>query len=155
MHELVGNLLSSVRRIVTDLRPEVLDALGLAAALEWQAAEFGRRTGIACSVALPAEAVPAGPERATALFRICQEALSNVARHSGAKRVRIELQRDAPFLVMRVADDGRGITPEEQRAPSALGLLGMRERAAMLGGTARIEGVAGRGTTVTVRLPEK
>jgi PAS domain S-box-containing protein len=153
MQELVGNLLSSVRRIVTELRPEVLDALGLEAALEWQASEFSRRTGIACSVSLPGGPVQAGPERATALFRICQEALSNAARHSGAKHVRVELRREGPSLAMSIADDGRGITPEEALAPASLGLLGMRERAGMLGGSALIEGAPGRGTTVTVRLP--
>jgi PAS domain S-box-containing protein len=153
MRELVGGLLSSVRRIVTELRPEVLDALGLEAALEWQAAEFSRRTGIACSVALPGGAVQAAPERATALFRICQEALSNAARHSGAARVRIELRREDASLVMTVSDDGSGIAPERLASPESLGLIGMRERAAMLGGDARVEGAPGRGTMVTVRLP--
>jgi PAS domain S-box-containing protein len=153
MHELVGSLLSSVRRIVTELRPEVLDTLGLEAALEWQAAEFSRRTGIGCRVALPGGPVQAAPERATALFRICQEALSNVARHSGAGRVQVELWRDGASLVMSIADNGRGITPEEEGAPGSLGLLGMRERAAMLGGTAHVAAVPGGGTTVTVRLP--
>jgi len=153
MQDLVASLLSDVRRIVTELRPEVLDTLGLAAALEWQAAEFCRRTGIECSVALPGGAVQADAERATVLFRIFQEALSNVARHSGARRVQIELRRDGAFLEMRVADDGRGITQAEERASGSLGLLGMRERAAMLGGSTVISGAAGNGTTVTVRLP--
>jgi len=153
MQELVSNVLSSVRRIVTELRPEVLDTLGLAAALEWQAAEFGRRTGIACTVSLPGGAVEAGAERSTVLFRICQEALSNVARHAGAGRLQVELRRDGPFLEMSIADNGRGITQGEERASACLGLLGMRERAAMVGGTMDIVGAPGRGTTVTVRLP--
>jgi PAS domain S-box-containing protein len=152
MQQLVGSLLSAVRRIVTDLRPEVLDTLGLEAALEWQASDFSRRTGIACSVTFPGGAVQAGPERAIALFRICQEALSNVARHSGAARVRVELRREDRSLVMSIADDGGGITPEQRESAASLGLLGMRERAAMLGGTVQVEGASGRGTTVTVRL---
>ena len=152
MEELVGQLLTSVRRIVTELRPEVLDTLGLTAAIEWQGEDFSRRTGIACTLALPGGAVETGMERATALFRIFQEALSNVGRHSGASQVQVELRRDGAFVEMRVTDNGRGFVPEE--APSAsLGLRGMRERAAMLGGSAIISGVPGEGTTVTVRLP--
>jgi signal transduction histidine kinase len=131
----------------------VLDTLGLTAALEWQAAEFSRRTGIACTLALPVGAVEASAERAAALFRIAQEALSNVARHSGARSVEIELRRDGASLEMRIADDGRGISPQAG-ATVTLGLRGMRERAAMLGGTATIAGAPGKGTTVTVRLPE-
>ena len=152
MEELVGGLLTSVRRIVTELRPEVLDTLGLTAAIEWQAEDFGRRTGIACTLALPGGAVETGMERSTALFRIFQEALSNVARHSGATQVQVELRRDGAFLEMRVADNGRGFAPEEAPTTS-LGLRGMRERAAMLGGSAIVSSAQGRGTTVTVRLP--
>ncbi|HEX2199339.1 MAG TPA: PAS domain-containing protein [Burkholderiales bacterium] len=153
IEELVGRLIDSVRRIVTELRPEVLDSLGLAAALEWQAEEFSRRTGIACTLSLPGGAVEVGPERATALFRISQEALSNAARHSGADLVEIELRRDGAFLEMRIADDGRGIAPQAGETVT-FGLRGMRERAAMLGGSATIAGAPGKGTTVTVRLPE-
>ena len=146
-------MLASLRRIVTELRPEVLDTLGLAAALDWQAAEFARRTGIACQVSLPGGAVAADAERSTALFRIFQEALTNVARHAGAGRVEVELRREGALLEMTVADNGRGITQAEERASTSLGLLGLRERAAMLGGTVTIAGAPGEGTTITVRLP--
>lgn len=150
---LVTGMLASLRRIVTELRPEVLDTLGLAAALDWQAAEFARRTGIECRVCLPGGAVAADAERSTALFRIVQEALTNAARHAGADRVEVKLRREGAFLEMTVADNGRGITQAEAYASTSLGLLGLRERAAMLGGTAAIAGAPGEGTTITVRLP--
>lgn len=153
MQELVRRLIASVRRIATDLRPEVLDALGIAVALEWQAAEFSRRTGIGCQVRLSHPSLQLDAERSTALFRIFQEALSNVARHSGATRVIAQLRRTPEAVVLAVADNGRGIVPAGQPERPALGLLGMRERAAILGGELRIEGLPGRGTTVTVRLP--
>jgi len=155
MRELVTTMLESVRRIAADLRPEALDTLGLAGALEWQAAEFARRTGIDCTVSAPQSVVDLDPERATALFRIFQEALTNVARHANARRVEVSLRCDESFVELRIADDGRGITPSEAVAPTSLGLLGMQERTAMLGGTMAIEGKADAGTVLTVRLPAK
>ena len=150
----VKGALASVRRIATELRPDVLDSLGLAAALEWQAAEFTHRTGIACSVALPPGPQEVDAARATALFRICQEALTNAARHSGATRVRIELRRAGAAIELAVADDGRGMALDgEQGVALSLGILGMRERAAVLGGEVVIDSAPGRGTTVTARLP--
>lgn len=154
MQKLVTRALGSVRRIATELRPEVLDTLGLAAALEWQAAEFTRHTGILCAVSLPDGAVEVAAERATALFRIFQEALTNVARHSGARAVHAELRNSGGKVQLTVADDGRGMPPQAaQGAVTSLGLLGMRERAAMLGGEARLASTPGGGTTITVRLP--
>jgi PAS domain S-box-containing protein len=153
MQEQVKGALASVRRIATELRPGVLDSLGLAAALEWQAAEFSQRTGIACTVALPAS-VDADAERATALFRICQEALTNVVRHAAASRVQVELREDDGRLELSVADDGRGMALDGKPGIGvSLGMLGMRERAAALGGEVRFTSAPGRGTTVTVRLP--
>ncbi len=154
MQKLVSTALASVRRIATELRPDVLDALGLAAALEWQAAEFARHTGILCAVSLPGTAIEVAPERATALFRIFQETLTNVARHSGARAVHAQLTGSAGIVELTVADDGRGMPPEAARGGVAsLGLLGMRERAAMLGGETQVASSPGRGTTVKVRLP--
>jgi hypothetical protein len=153
MQAVVDTVLAAVRRIATELRPDVLDALGLAAALEWQAAEFASRTGIACRVSVPQPWVERDAERSTALFRIFQEALTNVARHSGATRVTAELRRDGGMLELTVADDGSGFVEADERASSSLGLLGMRERAAMLGGETTIASAPGGGTTVTVRLP--
>jgi PAS domain S-box-containing protein len=154
MQKFVTTALASVRRIATELRPDVLDALGLAAALEWQAAEFTRHTGIRCEVSLPSVAMDVASERATALFRIFQETLTNVARHSGACGVRARLELSAGIVELTVADDGRGMQPEAARGGiGSLGLLGMRERAAMLGGEMRVASAPGKGTTVTVRLP--
>lgn len=154
MQKVVTTVLVSVRRIATDMRPEVLDTLGLAAALEWQAAEFTRHTGILCAVSLPSQTIDVAPERATALFRIFQETLTNVARHSGARAVHAQLTHSAGTVELKVADDGRGMPAGAARGGlSSLGLLGMRERAAMLGGEARVASTPGRGTTVTVRFP--
>lgn len=154
MQRVVATALASVRRMATELRPEVLDTLGLPAALEWQATEFTRHTGIECAVSLPEADVDVAPERATALFRIFQEALTNVARHSGARAVHANLRTSAGVVELTVADDGRGMPSDAARGGiGSLGLLGMRERAAMLGGETRVASTPGRGTTVTVRLP--
>ena len=153
MQVVVDGVLASVRRIATELRPDVLDALGLAAALEWQATEFASRTGIACQVSVPQPSIELDAERSTALFRIFQEALTNVARHSGARRVTAGLRQEGGMLELSVADNGRGFTEHDERASPSLGLLGMRERAAMLGGETTVTSAPGRGTVVTVRLP--
>src|SRR6185369_4339995 len=92
-------------------------------------------------------------ERTTALFRICQEALTNVARYAQATDVHIELDSDAPQITLRISDNGRGITDEEMKAINSFGLIGMRERARLLGGTFEIKGAAGKGTALTVRIP--
>lgn len=145
--------LGVVRRIAADLRPAVLDAFGLPEAIEWAARQFESRTRIPCSLEL--DPLPASPDdrRVTALFRIFQEILSNVARHAGASSVRVSLTATAESAVLSVADDGRGITAAEAADPLSMGLLGMRERAMEHGGAVAIEGVAGAGTTVTVTLP--
>jgi PAS domain S-box-containing protein len=142
-----------VRRIVTELRPSVLDQLGLADAIEWQAQDFAARTGLAldlqidCRCDLPPDAM------ASAVFRILQEALTNVAKHANATRVRVALRTDAGTLSLDVSDDGRGITREEQRGSHSLGLLGLRERARAWGGALTISGDGSSGTTVALRLP--
>jgi signal transduction histidine kinase len=149
--ELVDRTIGTVRRIATELRPGVLDELGLQAAIEWQAAEFTHRTGIATSLDLDLPEPPGG-QTAVALFRILQEALTNVARHSRASRVTIELRREGDVLHLGVADDGRGAKRGALAAGRSLGILGMRERAAVLGGSAQVRS-GPRGTTVVVRLP--
>jgi two-component system, NarL family, sensor histidine kinase UhpB len=123
------------------------------AALEWAAEEFQARTGIQCQVGLPETDLAVDPESATALFRIFQEAVTNVARHAGATQVSIGLCRQSDYLSLDVRDNGCGIGEEQQASSGSLGILGMRERAAQLGGECMIAGVAGRGTTVQVRLP--
>jgi PAS domain S-box-containing protein len=141
----------TVRRISTDLRPSVLDHFGLVAALENQASDFERRTGIRCRCKFPKEIKLAG-DLSTTIFRICQEALTNVARHSGAKDVEIAMEQDGPDITFRVEDNGCGASEAALNASGSLGLLSMMERARMANGTARIEGRQGRGTRVVARF---
>jgi signal transduction histidine kinase len=153
MFKLIDDTIQSVRKIATLLRPEVLDQLGLAAAVGWQARDFQMRTGIRCKVSLPAEPVAAGPELSTAAFRIFQELLTNVARHAQATRVEVSLGAEAGRLVLEVRDNGKGISEVEMTGAKSLGLLGMRERAMAFGGTVEFAGAGGKGTRVTVVLP--
>jgi signal transduction histidine kinase len=150
---LIDHAIDTVRRVSTELRPGLLDDLGLAAAIEWQAEEFAQRTGIGIDLHLSKEAVVLESDVVTALFRIFQETLTNVARHARASQVRVELDVGPDQVMLRVRDDGRGITERELSSSEALGLLGMRERAHALGGEVAFEGVPSRSTTVTVRIP--
>lgn len=155
--ELADRIIQSVRRISTELRPGILD-LGLAAALEWQAQEFETRTGIQCKVRLLTQEVFA-PDVSTALFRILQETLTNVARHAKATRVEVVTQKQRDRLVLRIRDNGRGFNQADPALLKSPGLLGMRERAAMLGGEVSISSAPGKGTSVTawiaLRPPEE
>jgi two-component system sensor histidine kinase UhpB len=153
MVQRVDGTMDSVRRIATDLRPSILDHLGLVAAIEWQAQDFERRTGVTTSFRASAPDVALDEVRATAVFRMLQETLTNVARHAGATRVDIELTVGALDLALDVRDDGRGITPAEIAAGRSLGLVGLRERAIACGGLLSIRGTPGRGTHVAVRVP--
>lgn len=149
--QLADSIIQSIRRISTELRPAVLD-LGLAAAVEWQVQEFQARSGIQCKVRLLTGEVVAS-NASTALFRIFQETLTNVARHAKATRAEVVLQKQGDRLVLLIHDNGRGF---DQAAPSlskSLGLLGMRERAAILGGRVNISSAPGKGTTVTAWIP--
>jgi signal transduction histidine kinase len=143
----------AVRRLSTELRPAILDSLGLIPAIEWMAQEFEKRTGVQCEFVAHDEELNVDRERTTALFRICQEALTNVTRYAQATAVHIELDSDEERITLRISDNGRGITETEQRATDSFGLLGMRERARLLGGTFEIRGEKGKGTTLTVRIP--
>jgi signal transduction histidine kinase len=145
---------TSVQRISSELRPSVLDDLGLLAAIEAEASRFEQRTGIECELSLPEETDLRieGPA-VTAIYRIVQEALTNVSRHANATRVELRLRQRREELLLEIRDDGRGITGEEVRDPFSLGLIGIRERADLAGGTVHIEGVSGRGTIVSVRIP--
>jgi len=145
--------IQTVRAIATALRPSVLDELGLAAALDWQTRDFEKRTGIRCKWSMPPVPIPIGPDQATAIFRIYQEILTNVARHAQASHTRIYLGISAGWLVLEVCDNGRGIPESSLANRNSLGLLGMRERAAQWGGDISILGAEGMGTTVRVRLP--
>lgn len=149
----IDNLIQAVRRISTELRPSVLDDLGLAAALEWQTHEFQSRTGLQCRIALKVRQPVNDQELNTAFFRIFQETLTNVMRHAHATKVEVRLAEDGGRLVLEVKDNGRGITESQMASSRSIGLLGMRERAALLGGELHIRGAPGKGTAVTVRIP--
>jgi PAS domain S-box-containing protein len=152
MEQVLHETLQTVRRIISSLRPPVLDELGLADAIQWQAMEFARRVGIRCEVV--AEAVdPLSDEIATCVFRIFQEILTNVARHAQATRVNVKLERTNRQLCLCVSDNGRGFTQSESAHGKSFGLLGMRERAWALGGTVEIDAAPGQGTTVSLELP--
>jgi PAS domain S-box-containing protein len=153
MPELVDSIISTVRKIATELRPGVLDDLGLEAAIEWQIQDFQSRTGIKCAFASNLKDIPLDRERATAVFRIFQETLTNIVRHAQATRVNIRLERRGSELVLEVQDDGRGMSGRDRSGGKSLGLLGMRERAMMLDGVVRIVGRRGKGTTVGLHLP--
>ena len=145
--------LDTARRISRQLRPSVLDVLGLRAGIEWQLEEFLARTKIATELVAPEDLGEVSEAVSIALFRILQEALTNVMRHAAATRVTVRLEREADALVMEVADDGRGFEQPDRPYPVSLGLLGMRERAATLGGLTIVKSEPGRGTTVHVKLP--
>jgi PAS domain S-box-containing protein len=156
MVESVGGTIDRVRKISAELRPGVLDELGLVAALEGHAREFASRTGIRCRVQSYLSDESHDPNDAIALFRIVQESLTNIARYAGAKEAEIRIRGGGGNpLVVEVRDDGRGITEDEVLSDLSLGILGMRERAHAAGGTLEITGVPGRGTTVTVRVPSR
>jgi two-component system sensor histidine kinase UhpB len=151
--ELVDATIASVQKIAADLRPGALDTLGLAAAIQHEAVRFQSRTGIATRVHVP-EPPPLVPApAATAVFRILQEALTNVARHAGGTEVTIDLRQEGERLQLQVCDNGRGLRPPELEDPKSLGLLGMRERATLLGGEMDFACGPGGGTVVTLRLP--
>jgi len=153
MSDLIDSTIQIVRRVATELRPGLLDDLGLAAAMEWQAEEFTERTGIDCDLYLGDEEIVLDRDLATAIFRIFQETLTNVARHAEATEVHVELEDTPGELVLIVRDNGKGITESQASHPRSLGLIGMRERARSWGGEVAFQGVPGRGTTVTVRIP--
>ncbi len=153
MVEHIDMTIQSVQRIVTELRPAVLDDLGLVAAIEWQTQDFQRRTGIACACTVGQEDIRVDSERATAVFRICQEALTNVARHARASSVSVRLEERNGQIVLDVRDNGQGIPEYKLSDPQSLGLLGMRERAGLFGGQVTVSGQPGEGTTITLHLP--
>jgi signal transduction histidine kinase len=149
----IDETIQIIRRIATELRPGVLDTVGLIAALEWQAQQFEKQTGIRCRVQSSVRETLWDQDLNTAFFRIFQETLTNVIRHANASQVAVRFAETDDWLVLMVKDDGRGISEAEIRNTKSIGLLGMRERAALLGGEVRLRGEPGRGTTVTVRIP--
>ena len=152
---MVDETIHNVRRISSELRPAILDDLGLVDALEWHAEEFEKRTGITCTLKAPRRRFEVGPDLGIALFRVCQEALTNVARHASASAVAIVLARTRYHVLLVVRDDGTGIPPAALTNVKSLGLLGMRERARAFGGEVVIQGASGQGTVVRVKIPRR
>ncbi|MGA2049821.1 MAG: PAS domain S-box protein [Terracidiphilus sp.] len=152
--QLINDGVKAVRTICSGLRPGVLDDLGLAAAIEWQASEFTSRNGVLCQVSVPPVDLHLDGDRATATFRIFQECLTNVIRHAQAKTVRVALCEENENIVLVVEDDGIGFSESNlSESLGSLGLLGMKERAQFCGGEVKISSSPGNGTTVTVRVP--
>lgn len=149
----MDDVMIAVRRIVTELRPSVLDQLGLADAIEWQAQDFARRTGLTLDLDIQCEVPQPQGAVASAVFRMLQEALTNVAKHASATNVQVALHIDENSLALGVSDNGRGITRNEMRGSHSLGLLGLRERAIAWGGSVTISGDRKSGTTVALLLP--
>jgi two-component system sensor histidine kinase UhpB len=149
--DLVDRTIEAVHRISLDLRPSTLD-LGIVAALEWQAREFEKQFGIPCLLRSVDGDVALDPDGAAALFRIFQEALTNIAKHAGATRVTVSLRRQRQHLTLSICDNGRGITPADRLKPHSFGLRGMHERARALGGTLSLSPAPGGGTVVTVKV---
>jgi PAS domain S-box-containing protein len=152
MQLLLDGTVAATRRISADLRPLVLDDLGLAAAADWLVQNFTMRTGIACELAV-SHGLELEDPYATTIFRVLQESLTNVAKHAEASQVEVTLERSGDQVTISVTDNGRGFSPQAPRKPASYGLLGLRERAILLGGEATIDSAPGRGTSIEVRLP--
>jgi signal transduction histidine kinase len=153
MVEHIDETIQTVRRIATELRPGILDSLGLLAAIEWQANEFQSRTSIPCHVETTVADKTWDQDISTVFFRIFQETLTNIIRHAKATRVDVRLAEEEGKLVLTVKDNGRGITDEEIANTRSIGLVGMRERARLIGGELSLQGALGQGTSVTLRVP--
>jgi PAS domain S-box-containing protein len=152
MSTLLNETIQTVRRIATELRPAILDDLGLPAAIEWQAQEFEKRTGIPCELRIsPEVSITSGPS--TELFRVFQEILTNIARHARATQIHVILEMQADHLMLEVRDNGIGIRQTQVWDIRSIGLTGMRERVRLLGGEILINGIPGQGTTVVVQAP--
>jgi PAS domain S-box-containing protein len=153
MEEILARSVGAVRRIAADLRPLMLDDLGLVPAAEWLVKNFRERYGVACDLVVEPADLQMDDPQATAVFRIMQEALANVARHAGASQVDISLRHDGGEITLQVRDDGRGFDPASARKPNSFGIVGLRERAHLVDGVIAIETAPGRGTVIDVRIP--
>ncbi|MFH0803167.1 MAG: histidine kinase [bacterium] len=153
--ETVDQTLESVTKIATELRPRILDDLGLLAAIEWQAREFRKHHDIQVEISFKPVDMTIGPPPTTTVFRILQEALTNVARHSKAKLVKINLHKKKGSLIMEVADNGIGCAQSKLEEASSIGLIGIRERIMFLGGTLEITSAEGKGTTIFASIPDE
>ena len=155
MTNMVDQTIATVRRISTELRPPILDDLGLVAALEWLLEDYGTRTGITTTLALPDVPDPVTGEQASTIFRIVQEALTNVARHADASRVDVKWAQDDQEITLTIDDDGRGFDSKHDDHREKFGLLGIAERARDLGGVLEIDSKRNQGTTLQIRFPRQ
>lgn len=153
METLLKATVASTRRIASDLRPLMLDDLGLAPALEWLVEGMTQRSGVACTLAMDEATLVLPQAHSTALFRIVQEALTNIAKHARATEAAVEVRREAARILVRVRDNGQGFHTAGPRKPTSFGLLGLRERVSLLQGELRIQSVPDRGTTIEIDLP--
>ncbi|PUA20219.1 CHASE domain-containing protein [Glaciimonas sp. PCH181] len=153
--EQVDTAIETVRRVISDLRPSVLDHLGVWAALEWHAGQIEERTGLQCicNISESASMIDLDPERSTMLFRVVQESLTNVVRHAGASQVKIGILRHKNAIIVDIRDDGKGIDAQQLLNGEAWGILGMHERTRHFGGELKVSGISGKGTAVLLRLP--
>jgi signal transduction histidine kinase len=153
MQGMTDHTIHVVRYIASELRPSILDDLGLIEAIEWQAQQFQTRTGVECRCQCAAQSIALSQDQSTAVFRIFQEALTNILRHAHASRVEVAMEERENAFVLTVTDNGRGISQEEKLRRSSVGILGMQERARLVGGKVEIRGKRGCGTKVRVRVP--
>ncbi len=153
MAEKIDGAIQTVRRICSELRPPILEHFGLPAAIEWHLEDFQKRTGICCTTEIDPEISKIEKELATILFRIFQEAMTNILRHAGATTVNVVLKNEAHHLVLQVIDNGRGVSKEEISSPRSFGIIGIRERVRFWGGQSAFVGIPNRGTTVTISIP--
>lgn len=151
--DMIDESVESVQKISAKLRPGILDELGLVAAIEWQSEEFEKLTNVKCSLVLPKEELILEKDKSTAIFRIFQEALTNIARHSQATKAQISLLNYQSNIFLEIQDNGKGITQDQIKDFNSLGIHGMEERALVFGGQVYIEAIAGKGTTVKVEIP--
>jgi PAS domain S-box-containing protein len=155
MRSLLDSTVASVRRIATELRPLMLDDLGLVPTIEWLVHDFSQRSGVAVELDLPSSDFDVGADLSTAVFRVLQESLTNVARHANASRVAVVLRGSGHDVELQVQDNGKGISPVAAGGTKTLGVLGMRERAAMLGGKLILESEPNVGTSIVMTIPRQ
>ena len=153
MQALIDSTVAAARRISADLRPLMLDDLGLAAATDWLVQNFSQRTGIACALEADERDLDLQDPYATAVFRVLQESLTNIAKHAGATQVAVRVERREGGIALEVRDNGRGFVVSEPARPGSFGLLGLRERASLLGGELSIDSTPGQGTIMRMSLP--
>jgi len=153
MQQSIGLASAAVRKLINELRPGVLDHFGLAAAIEWQTQEFGKRTGIACQVSGLEQSVTVPRDRATAVYRAFEEALTNVSRHARATRIEVSLEQREGLLLLSLLDNGVGIEEGQASSSSSLGLIAMRERIRHVGGEVDVRGAPREGTRVQITIP--